>query len=100
MIIHHWEQLEFKMKYSKRILMQIRHLLRHVYPEGLLINECDIFCCQNAYDPLITKMDQFIDTMSEGVIKKYMNDTLIVNISEKDLLTLVEEIHEETSVST
>ena len=100
MIIHHWEQLECKMNYLKIVLMQIRHLLRHEYPEGLLINECDIFCRQNAYDPPITKMDQLIDTMSEEVIKKYTNNTLIVNISEKDLLTPVEEIHEETSVST
>ena len=67
--------------------MQIRHLFRHEYPEGVLVTEWDIFCRQHVYDPPVTKMDQLIDTVSEEVIKNYTNEKLIVNISKSSFIS-------------
>ena len=83
--LYHLEQVESKMEYSIRTLMQIRHLLRHEYPEGALVNEWDIFWRQNVYDSPIIKMDQLIDTVSEKVIgTTRTTNSYIVNVSDED----------------
>ena len=62
-IVKNWKVVSRKTEYISTTLMDFRHILKPIYPEGDFVRKVDLFWPQNDYDPPIpiTEMDHQID---------------------------------------